>query len=158
MAGRGRVRPGARLALLSTTTWAPPAQRWRGRGTRARTGGAVAVSDEVTRSWFTPGFAERRPDIVSRVVEEFEATGRAGYAGCCEAIAALDQRVMPARVRAPAVVISAAHDPETPPGHGRRLANALPGSRFEVVSGAAHLVNIERADRVNELLMEHIAP
>ncbi|QRN81084.1 MAG: alpha/beta hydrolase, partial [Nocardiopsis sp. BM-2018] len=43
------------------------------------------------------------------------------------------------------------------PGHGRRLADGISGARFEVVYGAAHLLGVERADRVNELLVEHVA-
>ncbi|TDQ55298.1 alpha/beta fold hydrolase [Actinorugispora endophytica] len=145
------------LALLSSTSWAPPPRHWRGIGERARAFGTAAVSAEAVRPWFTPGFGERRPDIVSRFTEEFEQVDANGYAGCCDALADLDHRSLAARVRAPAVVLSGAHDPRTPPGHGRRLAGSIPGARFETVNGAAHLANIERADRVNDLLLEHLA-
>ncbi|MGI5119772.1 alpha/beta fold hydrolase [Marinactinospora thermotolerans] len=146
-----------RLALLATSAWAPPARRWQRLASQTRAGGTVAVVEEVTRSWFTPAFVDRRPDILARMVEEFESVDRQGYAGCCDALAEGDQRAALSRVRAPTVVVSAAHDPVLPPGHGRRLSNGIPGARFEVVSGAAHLVNVERADRVNELLVAHVA-
>ena len=147
----------SRLALVSTTAWAPLLPRWRDIGDRVRHFGISSVIDEVTRSWFTPGFCERRPDIVTRFTEEFEkispkATPR------CDAIAALDHRPLARLVHAPTVVIAGAHDPQTPPGHGRRLAALLPHARFEVVSGAAHLVNVERSDVVNELLLQHLDP
>jgi pimeloyl-ACP methyl ester carboxylesterase len=32
-----------------------------------------------------------------------------------------------------------------------------PGARFEVVAGARHLVNLERPDRFNELLLDLLA-
>ncbi|MEY9214157.1 alpha/beta fold hydrolase [Thermobifida halotolerans] len=147
-----------RMALVSTTSWAPPSLRWRSIGERVRSFGVASVADEVTRSWFTPGFCERRPDIVSRFTEEFEKTDPEGYAGCCDAVADVDHRSLAARVRVPTVVISGAHDPQTPPGHGRRLASALPDAHFEVVNGAAHLANIERADLVNDLLLRHLDP
>ncbi|MBB4934294.1 3-oxoadipate enol-lactonase [Lipingzhangella halophila] len=146
-----------RLALVAATARTPPVHRWRDIGSRARKDGMAAVSAEVTTSWFTPPWADERPDIVARMVEEFEAVEAAGYAGCCDAVADQDQRGSLARVRAPAVVLSAAHDPLLPPGHGRRLANGISGARFEVVPGAAHMVGIERSDRVNELLMGHVA-
>ena len=148
----------SRLALVSTTAWAPPLPRWRDIGDRVRHFGISSVIDEVTRSWFTPGFCERRPDIVTRFTEEFEKISPEGYVGCCDAIAALDHRPLARLVHAPTVVIAGAHDPQTPPGHGRRLAALLPHARFEVVSGAAHLVNVERSDVVNELLLQHLDP
>lgn len=146
----------AGLALLSSTSWAPPPLRWRAIGERARTFGVPAVTEEATRSWFTPAFHERRPDIVSRLVEEMEKVDADGYAGCCDVVAALDHRSLARRVRTPTMVLSGAHDPQTPPGHGRRLAHSIRGARFEVVNGAAHLINVERADRVNDLLLEHL--
>ncbi|WP_046469431.1 alpha/beta fold hydrolase [Allosalinactinospora lopnorensis] len=146
-----------RLALLAGAPRTPAAHHWRDIASRVREGGMAAVSSEVTRSWFTPAWAEQRPDIVERVVEEFQGTDCAGYAGCCDAIAEEDQRGTLARVRAPTVVMSAAHDPLLPPGYGRQLADAISGARFEVITGAAHLVGVERSDRVNELLMDHVA-
>lgn len=145
-----------RLALVSTTAWTPPSPRWHGIGNRARTFGVGAVAEEATRSWFTPGFSERRPDIVTRFAEEFRRIDPEGYAGCCAAVAGVDHRALAARVKAPTVVLSGAHDPQTPPGHGRRLARDLPDAHFEVVNGAAHLVGVERADRVNDLLLRHL--
>ncbi len=146
-----------RLALVSSAARTPAAHNWQEIGSRVRKGGMAAVSGEVTASWFTPPWADERPDIVTRMMTEFEALDGVGYAGCCEAIADQDQRGSLARVRAPTVVVSAAHDPLLPPGHGRQLANGIPGARFEVVSGAAHMVGIERNDRVNELLMGHVS-
>ncbi|KUP98328.1 alpha/beta fold hydrolase [Thermobifida cellulosilytica] len=147
-----------RLALLSTTSWAPPSLRWQSIGERVRRFGVSSVVDEVTRSWFTPGFCEQRPDIVARFTEEFEKTDPEGYAGCCDAVANVDHRSLARRVHAPTMVIAGAHDPQTPPGHGRRLAGVLPDAHFEVVGGAAHLANVERADLVNDLLLRHLAP
>lgn len=146
-----------RIALVAATPRTPTAHRWRDIGTRVREGGMASVSSEVIASWFTPPWSEERPDIVARMVEEFEAVEAAGYSGCCDAIADQDQRGVLARVRAPAVVMSAAHDPFLPPGHGRQLANGIPGARFEVVARAAHMMGIERPERVNELLMGHVA-
>ena len=61
-------------------------------------------------------------------------------------------------MRVPGRVVSAAHDTVLPRGQGRRVAGGISDSRFDVVTGAAHLLGVERADRVNELLVEHVAP
>ncbi|MUL40443.1 alpha/beta fold hydrolase [Streptomonospora sp. PA3] len=147
----------ARLGYVVSTAAVPRSGTWQGLAAVARGEGMAAVVDEATRCWFTPGFSEYRPDVVKRLAEEFAGVAAAGFAGWCTAVAGLDQRSLLARVRAPALVIASAHDPLLPPGHGRRLARGLPGARLELVSGAAHLAGIERADRVNELLTEHLA-
>ncbi|QBI52043.1 alpha/beta fold hydrolase [Streptomonospora litoralis] len=149
----GRVR---RLAYVASTARVPRASPWPQLAARARREGMAAVVDEATRCWFTPGFGDYRPDVVKRLAEEFAGVAAAGFAGWCTAIAGLDQRLLLSRVRAPALVVAAAHDPLLPPGHGRRLARGIPGARLETVPAAAHLAGIERADRVNELLTEHL--
>ncbi|WP_067969572.1 alpha/beta fold hydrolase [Nocardiopsis trehalosi] len=148
-----RVR---RLAYVAAGATAPRSCDWRGRAARVRSAGMAAVSAEATAAWFTPLFAERRPDVVLRMAAEFEGVTADGYAAYCGAVAGVDQQRMLAAVRAPALVVSAAHDPLLPPAYGRRLAAGIPGARFRVVPGAAHLAGIERADRVNELLMGHV--
>jgi pimeloyl-ACP methyl ester carboxylesterase len=57
----------------------------------------------------------------------------------------------------PTLVVSAAHDLIAPPRHGRRLAAAIPAARFIEVPAAAHGVPIQHADRINQLLLEHLA-
>ncbi|GAA3731150.1 alpha/beta fold hydrolase [Salinactinospora qingdaonensis] len=147
-----RVR---RMALLCTTA-CPPAARWRRIGRRVRTGGMAEVQQEATRPWFTPGFTISHPGTVTRLGEEFGATATTGYAGCCDALTNADQRHKLGQIRAATLVISAAHDPATPPGHGQRLADGIPEAQLEIVEGAAHLANIEQGDRVNELLRKYV--
>ena len=57
----------------------------------------------------------------------------------------------------PALVVSAAHDPIAPPAVGRALAAGIPGSRHVEVSDASHGLPIQHAERVNALLLEHLA-
>ena len=56
----------------------------------------------------------------------------------------------------PTLVLSAQHDIIFPPRCGRALAEAIPGSRFVEVAGAAHGVTIEHADLINRTLAQHI--
>jgi 3-oxoadipate enol-lactonase len=84
------------------------------------------------------------------------ATDPGGYAACCEAIAAMDLRAGLPSVRAPALVLSGAQDPSIPPSHGRVIADAIPGSRYELLDPAAHLATVERADAVNQLIADFL--
>jgi 3-oxoadipate enol-lactonase len=61
------------------------------------------------------------------------------------------------RVAAPTLVISGSDDPSTPPDeHGAPIAALVSGARHEIVPAARHLVNVERAEEVNRLLLGHL--
>ncbi|CAL9499954.1 3-oxoadipate enol-lactonase 2 [Nocardiopsis dassonvillei] len=147
-----------RIALLAAAPRTPPAHRWDRLADRVREAGMESVLADVSLPWFTPDLVEERPDVVEALVGELGRVDPGAFASVCDAMQAMDQRHLVAGVRVPALVVSAAHDPMLPPGHGRRLADGIADARFEVVAGAAHLLGVERADRVNELLAEHVAP
>ena len=52
--------------------------------------------------------------------------------------------------------LAGADDPSTGPDDLRFIADRIPGARLEVVDDAAHLANVEQADAVNRLLVEHL--
>ncbi|MEE2039115.1 alpha/beta fold hydrolase [Nocardiopsis sp. CT-R113] len=145
-----------RLALLAAAPRTPATHRWDRIASRVREVGLESVAADVARPWFTPDMVEDRPEVVARFTEDFGRLDPGGFASVCDAVAKVDQRHLAAAVRVPTLVASAAHDPLLPPGHGRRLADGIADARFEVVDGAAHLLGVERADRVNELLVEHL--
>ena len=80
-----------------------------------------------------------------------------GYAGCCAVVEHLDLRGQLASIAAPTLVVAGAEDPATPPSDLRRIAEGIPGARLELLEGAAHLLNIERAEAANRLILEHCA-
>ncbi len=57
----------------------------------------------------------------------------------------------------PVLVMSAAHDPIAPPRFGKALADGIPGARFVAFSDASHGLPLQLPERVNALLMEHLA-
>ena len=107
--------------------------------------------------WFTPEFAGSHPDIVARYRATISSIDPEGYAGCCEAIAAMDLRLGLPGVTAPTLVVSGRQDPSIPPEHGEAIAAAVPGARFTLLDPAAHLASVERADAVTSLIAEHLA-
>lgn len=142
-----------RLILLSTGAFLPPADQWHQRAAAVRTAGTTEViADAVVARWFTEPFAAAHPDAVERHRAMVAATDPGGYAACCEAIAAMDLRGGLPSVRAPTLVVAGAQDPSIPADHGRAIAAAIPGARFELLDPAAHLATVERADAVNELV------
>jgi len=89
-------------------------------------------------------------------VTTLEGVDPQGYAGCCEAIAALDLRSSLGRISAPALVIAGAEDPATPPWHGAQIASAVGCSRLRVIRGGSHLANVSQPGEVTAALLAHL--
>jgi 3-oxoadipate enol-lactonase len=147
-----------RLILICTAAYLPEAASVYGeRAAAVRSAGTPeVVADAVIARWFTPSWATANPDIVARHRAMIAGTAAEGYAGCCEAIAAFDARAGLGAITAPTLVISGAEDPSIPAAHGRAIADAIPGARFELLDGAAHLASVERPAAVTALIAGHL--
>jgi len=146
------------LALCCTSAYLQPAQLWVDRAAAVRSGGMAAISAQVVARWFTPGYQAAHPATVAAFVTTLEREVAAeGYAGCCDAIAAMDLRPLLPSVTTPTLVIAGAEDPATPPWHGAVIASAIPGARLRVIRGAAHLANVSSAAEVSAALLAHLA-
>jgi 3-oxoadipate enol-lactonase len=146
-----------RVVLCCTSARLGPPESWHERAATVRAQGVGAVADAVLGRWFTPGFREAHPDVLEGMREILAATPREGYAGCCEAIAAMDLTPDLVSIRAPTLVMAGEHDPSTPPEHGRRIAELIPGARFELVSNAAHLASVERPDLTTMTILRFLS-
>ena len=144
------------LGLCCASARLPPAEAWTARAAQVRGAGMASISRQVVGRWFTPAFAARDPATVAGFARTLEGVNPEGYAGCCEAIAAMDLRPSLARISAPTLVIAAAEDPATPPWHGARIASEVGRSRLRVIRGAAHLANVSQPGEVTAALMEHL--
>ncbi|MGZ4169754.1 MAG: 3-oxoadipate enol-lactonase [Solirubrobacteraceae bacterium] len=147
-----------RLILLCTAAHLPPASGWHQRAAAVREAGTPeVVADAVLARWFTPAYAGSHPDVVARFRAMISSIDPEGYAGCCEAIAAMDLRAGLPGIGAPTLVVAGRQDPSIPPEHGEAIAAAVPGARFEVLDPGAHLASVERADTVTPLIAQHLA-
>jgi 3-oxoadipate enol-lactonase len=126
------------------------------RAAKVRAGGTGSVVAEVVARWFTPAFRRAAPDQVERAVAMLRATPDEGYAGCCEALAAMDLRAALPAITAPTLVIAGADDPATPPTQAEAIVAGIGNARLEVVAGAAHLANIEQPEQVTRMLLDHL--
>lgn len=144
-----------RLALCCTSAQLDP-DAYLARAAKVRASGTGSIVTEVVDRWFTPAFQARAPQTVSRTAAMLVATADEGYAGCCEAIAAMDLRADLSAISAPTVVIAGGDDAATPPSHAETIVAAIPTARLEVVADAAHLANIQQPQRVTRLLLDHL--
>jgi 3-oxoadipate enol-lactonase len=146
----------AGLGLSCTSAYLPPAEGWIQRAVTVRSAGSGSIAGPVVSRWFTPAYQAAHPKVPEAFVAGLAATADEGYAGCCEAIAAMDLRPALGLITAPALVIAGAQDPATPPWHGAAIASAIPGARLRVVRRAAHLANVSNAAEVTALLVPHL--
>ncbi|MDQ2727995.1 MAG: 4-carboxymuconolactone decarboxylase, partial [Actinomycetota bacterium] len=145
-----------RLVLTCTAAHLPPAEGWTERAAHVRADGVLSLYEATLGRWFVPGFIEERPDVADAVHAMLGAVDSEGYAGCCEAIGAMDQRPSLASVTAPTLVIAGADDPTTPPAVGLELASGIAGASFLVLAGAAHLANIASPERYTDAVVDHL--
>ena len=126
------------------------------RARRVRSEGMASIADAVIGRWFTPSFAERRPDTVAAIRAIFESTPAEGYAATCEALAQMDQRPDLRRIVAPTLVIAAEHDQSIPPEQSREMVKQIPNARFFLIPAAAHLASVEQPEAVTERMLDHV--
>lgn len=145
------------LVLLTTTAHFEDQAPWLERAATVRAAGTTEViADAVLARWFTPDWAASHAARIAELRAMICATPATGYAACCVAIGEMDLRPDLSRITAPTLVIGGAQDPSIPPAHQRAIAQALPGSRLEILEDAAHLPNIQHPGAVNKLIANHL--
>ncbi len=145
-----------RLLLASTGARIGEPGAWRARAARVRAGGMDAILSEVLPRWLTPEFREAEPVRTEALRRSLAAVDAGAYAALCELLAEADLGPRLELIRAPARLVYGAADLVTTPAQGLELMARLPGAGLQVLPGAGHLVNVERAQGFTELLLEHL--
>src|SRR5262249_4353937 len=104
-----------RLARCCTSAGLGRPEHWAARAAQVRKDGMAAITETVLDRWLTPGFRAEHPAEEARLVKTFESVDPEGYAGCCEAIGAMDQLGTIGAITAPTLVLAGAARPPPPP-------------------------------------------
>ena len=145
-----------RLAACCTAAHLAPAEMWADRAATARGEGMETLTVAALERWFSPAFTESAPEVIERFRADLLATPPEGYASCCEAIGRHDIRDKLGAITAPTLVVAGGDDPATPPDKAEEIASGIPDARLEILPGARHLANVERADEVTGMLLDHL--
>lgn len=97
------------------------------------------------------------PAHVQRLHDSIAALHKDSY---LKAMDTVTRYAIPARhdaIAVPVLVVVGADDALTPPDAAKRLADAIPGARLEVIADAGHLSNIEQPDAFNRLVLDFLA-
>ncbi|PUA82269.1 3-oxoadipate enol-lactonase [Nocardioides currus] len=145
-----------RLVLLCTGAHLEVGPAYTERAAQVRAQGTGSVAEGVVNRWFTPAYLEQHPGIREHHEAMCAATSPEGYAGSCEAIAAMDLRPDLAQITAPTLAIAGEDDPATPPAYLREIADGVADGALVVVPDAAHLAAAQQPQAVAAAILEHL--
>ncbi len=128
---------------------------WSGPLAMVRRSNSLApMRGGMLKAWLGDAFKTARPERWQAIADTLLATSPVGFEGCVAAMSDFDFTAELPSLRAPALVVCGAADTMTPPAENRRLADAIPGARYEEIAGARHFVNVEAADAFNRILVD----
>lgn len=137
------------LAVVCSSAHFGGPEPWEERAALVRREGMEAIARAAPARWFTPGFSA--PGLVAEV----RGVDPAGYAACCDALAAYDIRDRLGTIAVPTLVLAGRDAPVTPPAHAREIADAVPGATLMELARASHLAPAERPGAVTGALRAH---
>jgi 3-oxoadipate enol-lactonase/4-carboxymuconolactone decarboxylase len=146
------------LAICCSSAHFGDPENWRARAKKVRAQGAAAMAelaDTAPSRWFPAKSAARAWPATAELIATHKAVDPAGYAACCDAIAALDLTSALKDVSARTLVIAGRQDVATPPAHARELADGIADSGLIELAGVGHLAPYEAPAQVSAALAEH---
>ena len=148
-------------AMLCDTLPATPEggeAAWQPRIDAVKEAGTVAVlADGTMERWFTPAFQPKNAARWTQIRDTISGTTPAGYLGCAAAILNFDFLAQLPSVTTPTLVICGSDDEGTPPQANKKIAELIPGARYEEIANARHFPNVEHPDVFNNLMMPWLA-
>lgn len=154
------IAHGARLRSAmwcDTAPLSPPgaAAAWGPRIETVRKAGSLApLADATMERWFSDAFKPANPGRWRQIHATIAGTTPAGYLGCAAAILDFDFVPHLPKLKLPVLVVCGADDQGTPPAGNRRIAELVPGGRYEEIPVARHFPNVEFPDIFNKLMMD----
>lgn len=114
---------------------------WNARIAAIRNDGLDSIAAPTMERWFSPAFRALGRDAVWARMLSRQPQG--GYVACCQAIAGADLTDAARALDLPVQVIAGGLDGSTPPDLVQATAALIPGTRFDLIPGAAHIPCVE---------------
>ena len=148
---------------LLSTMWCdtmpqtPPGPQtvWEERQKAVRDAGSLAgIADGTVERWLTDAVKSARPNRYKQIRDTIAGTTPAGYIGCIDAIRNYEFVPRLPSLKLPVLVVCGADDAGTPPEANRRIAELVPGGRYEQIAAARHFPNVEHPETFNHIMMD----
>lgn len=161
MAAAPQRAVGVVLANTRATPDSPEAQARRySQASQVAAQGVEAIAEGFVSSALSPATRQDRREVVESVRRLVAAATPAGVVNALRAMAVRpDSTPLLGSLGCPALVIGGEQDALTPPDEARRMAQAIPGARLELLPQAGHLSNLEAPEAFNRALLgflEHL--
>jgi len=140
------------IVLCDTAHKIGTADLWNGRIAAVDSEGIAAIADGILERWFSARFRAEHPVELAGYRNMLTRTPPSGYAGTCAAIRDTDLTETTRQLALPSLCIVGDEDGATPPDLVRSLADLLPDSRYEVMTGSGHLPCIDQPHRLAGLI------
>jgi 3-oxoadipate enol-lactonase len=115
------------------------------------------LASPTMERWFTDAFKPRNPSRWKEIHATIAGTTPAGYLGCAAAILNFDFTPKLPTLKVPTLVVCGAMDEGTPPAGNKRIAEMVPGARYEEIANARHFPNVEHPDVFNKIMLGWLA-
>ena len=137
----------------------PPMQDgWNQRIAVVKESDTAGVVNGSLERWYSEKFTNdpANTDIINLSKDMITNTSKEGYIGSCEAIKKLDYLKELSTINREILYISGEIDMGAPAMAMEEMHHLTPSSKYECISGAAHILNIECAEKVNNIILEFL--
>lgn len=97
------------------------------------------------------------PAGVALAIEVMSAVPAATYRAALAALVQFDRRASLPAIGVPTLVLAGEHDGNAPPAVMQKMAERIPGARYQCLPGAGHLASMERPRLFNEAVLRFLA-
>ncbi len=119
--------------------------------------GPAVFADSFLQTVFAPRSFEIHAEKIDRIRKTILSTSPLGICGALLAQAARsDTCGTLGKISVPVLILVGSEDTLTPPGVMRAMHEHIPGSEFHVISGAAHVTNLENTEEFNRYMLEFL--
>ena len=125
------------------------------RGTDAERDGMGAVIEATMQRWFTPAFLQAGGGDAARA--HLMNSDVRGWAQGWRAISSIDTLPQLLTLRVPTLCVAGELDVSSTPHDVKRIADAIPGAQFKVITGAPHMLFIEQPQAVADTVLPFLA-
>ena len=138
------------LGLYSTAAFrtADDSAKVQGVVAAMRTKGIAPVLETLRDRWFTPEFAQRRPEVIERRMRQVIETDPDVFLSVFDIYAQTEMSPWLHEIDAPCLVLTGEEDGGCNPRLNREMAAALPDAELVILPRLRHAILLEAADAV----------
>jgi pimeloyl-ACP methyl ester carboxylesterase len=126
------------------------------RVAEVREHGLATTIEPAIERWFTPSFAQARPDVIESVRQRLLDNDERAYADAYEVFATADAELAGrvGAIAAPTLIVTGIGDQRSTPAMAEALAAALPNGTSSIVNRVRHLTPLEAPSILATLIDE----